>query len=368
MLKHKDHFHGSDLEKIEAIYGIKKEDIISFSANVNPLGISPLLKEHLANHISVIESYPDREYTALRKSIADYTKGDFDHILVGSGTTELISLVIELRRPKKAFILGPSYSEYERSISLCGGSCVYYPLQEAHDFQLQIDDFISHLTDDMDFLILCNPNNPTGTAIANKDLRRILNACMEHGIFVMIDETYIEFATDISKYEAISLTFDYNNLIVLRGISKFFAAPGLRLGYAVTGNQEIIQKYKTSSNPWSINSLAALAGEVMFQDQEYIQKTRDLIQKERTYCYEFLSKEKDFQPFAPVANFMLVRLCNPKLSANDLFERCIQKGLMIRNCTTFPFLDEHFVRFCFMKPEDNRTLLQTFVETNREFS
>ena len=125
MIQHKDHFHGSDLEKIEEIYGIKKEEIISFSANVNPLGISPLLRETLASHIDAIAAYPDREYTSLRKCIAEYAGTDHENIIMGNGSTELISLFIQIQRPQKALIIGPTYSEYEREVSLGGGACLY---------------------------------------------------------------------------------------------------------------------------------------------------------------------------------------------------------------------------------------------------
>ena len=101
MIAHKDHFHGSDLEKIEAIYGIKKEEIISFSANVNPLGISPKLKKTIASRVDAITSYPDREYIALRESIAAYCNTNSDHIIVGNGTTELISLFVQIVKPQK---------------------------------------------------------------------------------------------------------------------------------------------------------------------------------------------------------------------------------------------------------------------------
>ena len=116
MIQHKEHFHGSDLEKIEQIYGIKKEEITSFSANVNPLGISPLLRKTLADHIDAISTYPDREYTSLRRCLSAYTGASPDHIIVGNGSTELISLFIQITHPKKALILGPTYSEYEREI------------------------------------------------------------------------------------------------------------------------------------------------------------------------------------------------------------------------------------------------------------
>ena len=192
MITPKEHFHGSDLEKIEAVYGIKKEDITSFSANVNPLGVSPLLRSTLASHIDAITSYPDREYTSLRKCIAAYTGTDASQVIVGNGSTELISLFIQIEHPKKAMILGPTYSEYEREISLGGGTTLYYPLREKDDFVLDVDDFTAHLNESIDLLVLCNPNNPTSSCINRTDMRRILDICKQYDIFVMVDETYVE--------------------------------------------------------------------------------------------------------------------------------------------------------------------------------
>ena len=108
-------------------------------------------------------------------------------------------------------------------------------------------------------------------------MRRILDTCLQYGIFVMVDETYAEFAPKEERVTSIPLTNNYNNLIILRGTSKFFAAPGLRLGYAVTGNRDVCKAINTRKNPWTINSLAEIAGRLMFQDQEYIAQTAHLI-------------------------------------------------------------------------------------------
>jgi len=117
MLQHQDHFHGSDLEKIEKIYGIKKEEIISFSANVNPLGISPLLRRTLTEHIDAITAYPDREYTSLRQCIAGYCGSEAEHVIVGNGSTELISLFIQIEHPKKAMIKKVKYTSSNKKIA-----------------------------------------------------------------------------------------------------------------------------------------------------------------------------------------------------------------------------------------------------------
>ena len=360
-MKHVDHFHGSDLEKIEQIYHIKKEDITSFSANVNPLGISFQLRESLASHIDAITSYPDREYTSLRKSIAQYTGTDYENILVGNGSSELISILIKIRNPKKALILGPTYSEYEREVTITGGRCHYFPLKEEDNFKLNLDSLFEALQADVDLLIICNPNNPTSSQLTVQEIRKILDVCKQKDIFVMVDETYVEFVEDIAAITAIPLTEYYNNIIILRGISKFFAAPGLRLGYAICGNRDLIKEINQKKNPWTINSLAAIAGEIMFSDSDYIAQTRALISSERSRICEKLSTCKDLRIYPCHANFLLVRILHPEITADDIFDAAIRKNLMIRNCSTFPFLDNKYFRFCFMSPAKNDELLNVIL-------
>ena len=362
MIKHSDHFHGSDLETIEKVYGIMKEDIISFSANVNPLGISPKLKSTLSERIDAIMSYPDREYSSLRKKIAEYVHTDMDNVIVGNGSTELISLFIQIKHPKKALIIGPTYSEYEREVSLGGGQTRYYRLEEETDFTLDITKLEEELTEDVDLLVICNPNNPTSTSITRSDMRKILDICKQKGIFVMVDETYVEFAVDVLKITSAPLTGYYNNIIILRGISKFFAAPGLRLGYAICGNADLIKEINQRKNPWTINSLAAIAGEIMFADESYIRETRALIASERERICTILDTCKNVRYCKPTANFVLVKILREDVTSMDLFEAAIKKGLMIRDCSTFPFLNNKFIRFCFMTPELNDALLAVLLE------
>lgn len=362
MLQHQDHFHGSDLEKIEKIYGIKKEEIISFSANVNPLGISPLLRRTLTEHIDAITAYPDREYTSLRQCIAGYCGSEAEHVIVGNGSTELISLFIQIEHPKKAMIIGPTYSEYEREISLGGGTTLYYPLREDNDFHLNVADFTAHLNENIDLLVLCNPNNPTSTAITRKDMRLILDVCKQHDIFVMVDETYVEFAENIHEVSAIPLCKEFDNLMVLRGTSKFFAAPGLRLGYAVTGNRELLNDINSNKNPWMINSLAVVAGETMFMDEEYIKATRKLMTEERTRLTRLFEASGRYKVYPSNSNFLLLKILDKSVSSHDLFDRAIRENMMIRDCSTFPGFEDRFIRFCFMKKEDNDRLAECLLK------
>lgn len=357
MSEKKQEFHGSDLEKVEAYYGIKKEDIIPFAGNVNPLGISPLLKKSMASHIESISEYPDRDYKELRSTLALYCNVPMEHIIVGNGATEMISLTMQLLRPKHALLLSPTYSEYTREIDLVGGHVEEYFLREDLDFKLDLNDLISKLTDDIDLLAICNPNNPTSSALNTEEITKILTHCKLHDIFVMIDETYVEFAPDINEITAVPLTQEFTNLMVLRGVSKFYAAPGMRLGYGVTGNMDFLAKMREKQTPWSLNSLGAYAGELMFKDQEYIQKTRNLILSERDKLYKELKELPTYKVYPAYANFILLKIQKPGLTSSDAFEACIKEGLMIRDCASFQCLDGEFIRFCIMMPEDNARLL-----------
>ena len=354
----KEHFHGSDLEKIEQYFGIPKESITGFGANVNPLGISPKMKQKLSEQIDVVTAYPDPEYTELREHIAAYAGCRQAQVIVGNGCTELISLFIHVLNPQEALIVSPTYSEYEREVRLSKGNVRYYALKESCGFQMELEDFFGAFQKETSLCILCNPNNPTSTALTPEMMEQILSWCRKRNIFVMIDETYAEFAPDHKSISSAGLLEKYDNFVILRGISKFFAAPGLRLGYAMTGSSELLSQVKMRQNPWSLNSLADAAGKLMFTDTAYIEQTRRLISSERERIYQELCTWKNIKVYQPYANFILVRILRDGLTSYDVFLHAIRRGLMLRDCSNFPGLEDGtFFRFCFMLPEKNTELL-----------
>ena len=350
-------FHGSDLEKIGKYYNIPKESIVKFAANVNPLGISETVKNLLKENLDIMSSYPDRDYVDLRNSIADYINVDSENIIVGNGSTELISLLISQRLPKKALLIGPTYSEYSKELSLSGCIQENFLLKEEDDFEINIPDLVNELNNSYDMLIICNPNNPTSSAILNGNMRIILEECKKRNTFVMIDETYVEFAPEGCNISSVEFTKEYKNLIVLRGVSKFFAAPGLRLGYAITGNASFIKNVKEHQIPWSLNSIAAFAGTHFFKDEEFIHKTKTLINIERKRIYDELSNVEGIKIYPAYANFFLVKITKDSLTSHDIFESCIKKGFMIRDCSSFKYLDGEYIRFCIMAETDNKQLI-----------
>lgn len=354
-------FHGSDLEKIAARYDIDINTIVPFASNVNPLGISPMARQALIDNVDVIRAYPDRNYVSLKNSISKYCKTQPDKLILGNGTSELINLVFHTLRPKKTMIIEPAYSEYAKTAQAAGSTVEAYMLKNLDDFELDVEPFLKVLQSNIDMLVICNPNNPTGKAITKSDMEQIITRCAELDITVMVDETYVEFVQDIDLISSVSLTSKYDNLIVLRGVSKFFASPGLRLGYAITGNSTFLEAANNDKIPWNINAYASVAG-VMFEDEHYINLTKSLIQTERNLIYSALSSRKTIKVFKPDANFILIKLLKEDLTADQVFDYCIKKGLMIRDCSDYEGLGSKYVRFCFMKPEQNDSMVNTLLE------
>lgn len=354
-------FHGSDIEVIAKKYDMSVDSIIPYGSNVNPMGISPMAREALLNNVDAISAYPERDYATLREHISNYTKADPANMILGSGTSDLIRLTFETVKPERTLIVGPTYGEYARMAKLAGSEVETFMLQNLDDFEMDINLFVKQLNDTIDMLILCNPNNPTSKLITRGQLDNILNACLSHDIFVMVDEAYIEFVKDTNLATAIPFTRKYDNLIVLRSVSKFFAAPGIRFGYAITANTDFLEAAGNAKTPWNVNTFACIAG-IMFEDEHYINLTKSLIQTERNLIFSAMSSRKTIKVFKPDANFILIKLLKEEQTAGDVFDYCIKQGLMIRDCSDYEGLGSKFVRFCFLKPEQNDKMVNTILE------
>ena len=351
------HQHGGDLDAIEKLYGIPKDEIWDFSGNINPLGFPESVKKAIAQNVDIVTKYPDKRYTALKESIGIYTGANPKHIVVGNGSTELISTFIKTANARETIIIGPAYSEYEREASICGSDFRYFPLKEEENFEINITNLINELTEKVGMLIICNPNNPTGTAITTIQMRKILSHCKKNNTFVMVDETYIEFSDNIDEICTIPLVEEFNNVFVIRGISKFFAAPGIRLGYGICSNEKFLNTLISVQDPWSVNVFAAFAGERLFKDTEFISKSKKLISDERKKAFAELSNWKNIKSYNSCSNFILLKLMTDKINSAEIFDILIKQKMLIRDAESFTFLDNSYLRFCILNPEQNEKLL-----------
>ena len=204
-----------------------------------------------------------------------------------------------------------------------------------------------------ELLIICNPCNPTGFAFSKEQIREIVSTC---GCYVMIDETYVEF-TDTSKYSSTPLVDEFDNLFVIRGTSKFFSTPGIRLGYGLISNKKVKEAINKRLDLWNINVVASRMGEIMFVDDEFINETIEHMSKERDYLESELRFLPGVKVYNTYGNFVLCEIVDRRMTAEELRNELIPERIIIRDCASFDGLDEYFFRVCILKPEENILLI-----------
>lgn len=346
--------HGANIFEIAKNEGIEIKDIRDFSSNINPLGPSEKALDELKNNLNLLSSYPDVDYVDLKKSISTYADCKSENIVLGLGSTEILKDAINFFAPKISMILSPCYSEYERELKKISSKIIEYNLEEKNNFKIDLDEIIKIIKEEkVEFLIFANPNNPTGTILKNSEIEKILK---ETDTKILVDETYVEF-TDMKVYSSSKLIDFYENLFVVRGTSKFFALPGIRLGYGLSSNDKLLKFFKEKEILWQINSVAEICGKVMFSDKEYIEKVYNFIKTRREYFYEEVSKIKNLKVYESYGNFILVKILKG-LNSKNLREKLMKKGLVIRDCQTFRNLDDSYFRFCILDDDANEKLLK----------
>jgi threonine-phosphate decarboxylase len=339
-----------------------QKETVRFDLNMNPLGVPTTVNKAICQGVSALSEYPDTSYKRLRESISDYCGADTDNILVGSCSYEFIKLIIELNSPKKALLITPGAQNYENLLKLNGCEISYYQLSEEEDFILDIADYIAALSEELDIVFISNPNAATSGVIDRESLEFIAKICAGNDICMVVDEEYMDFAKDIEENTAIPLVPEYENLVVLRNTSKFFAVPGLRLSYAITSNLVYKKTLEIAGFPYPINKLAEVAGIEMLHDKSYISESASIINTERNLVYSALKGQKSIRLFKPSANFILIKLLKADLYAREVRDYCINKGLYIRDCTDITGLGEKFIRFAFMNPGQDDLLVNTILE------
>ncbi len=347
----KDLGHGANVDNMANKFGKNEKDIIDFSSNVNPHIISNLGK-YVLEGLERSRRYPDINYTNLRTNISDYINVDSNLIIPGNGATEIIYLLMKSIK-KRIAILNPTFSEYGRGAKLNDLEVVNFHLKEENNFSIDLDEIQKNM-DRFDSLFVCNPNNPNGKV---KDLNKLLDLMIENDKLLIVDETFMEFVGDEEKYSLINRVEKTENLFILKAVTKFFGMPGLRLGYGVTSNEQIIKNIYEYKEPWTINSFAENLSNYLFKDKEYITSSKEYYINEREFMLKELRKITGLKVYDTDTNFVLIKLENNEanLLKLELFEKY---NILIRDASNFIGLDKCYVRVAIKSHEDNKILIQ----------
>ncbi|WGY44952.1 threonine-phosphate decarboxylase CobD [Vibrio sp. ABG19] len=343
--------HGGNVLQMAEQFDLDPTKVIDFSANINPLGIPPQVRDAIVSQLDCLQHYPDIEYLKLHQSLATHHDCPAPWVLPGNGATELIFLWAQYVKPKTALLIEPSFAEYRRALSRVGCAIDNYVLREEDGFAVT-ERVLDALHGELDCLFICTPNNPTGLMPDRELLSAIVDRCRQLNIRLFVDESFIDFMPNQPSLS--QCLADNPHLYVLRSLTKFYALPGLRLGYLLSADQTLLAEIRDEREPWTINALAALAGEILFEDDTYCQATYQWLAQEQKYLQTELARFKPLQLFAPSANYLFFKHLNP---TSSLQHDLMRHGILIRSCANYIGLSDAFYRVAIKSHADNQRLI-----------
>lgn len=336
--------HGGDI--------YRNQVSLDFSINVNPLGMPEAVRTVLKEAVKLCSSYPDIQAEKLKKAVSRALSVTEDYLIFGNGASELFMGIVHTIVPRKTVIPVPSFYGYEYAAEAVPGEILYYTMKKENDF-LPGEELFKLLTEEVDIVFLANPNNPTGRLIDKIYLECLLNHCQDKGIWVVLDECFIEFCEE--KASMLPELEKYDRLLLVRAFTKIYGIPGVRLGYLASSNQQLLKRIKRQLPEWNLSTFAQAAGCICAEQTAFVQETKAYVKKEREYLSEGL-EQLGLLVFPGAADFILV------YSKDLLYEKLLERGILLRDCQNFRGLSKGYYRISVRKRKDNDILLSTIGE------
>lgn len=323
---------------------------IDFSASINPYGIDPNLKDILKESIDILVHYPNQDYSEIKALISRKHDVSEESIYLGNGANSIIFRLFSIfDKELNICIPTPSFETYRLAAESVSANIVYYYM---NGFKIT-NEIFDILSDNIDVLVLTNPNNPTGYLIEEELLQRLLEYCKAENIFILLDECFLEFVLDGERYSQISNLSKYTNLAILRSLTKLYAFPGLRFGYLLTENKKMIENLNKLTPSWDINTLAFEAAKFsLTQDMSQVVLK---IQKEKSILSKNL-KSVGIEVFDSKANFLLCRY------KKNLSNALLNQGVIVRDCSDYRGMDDTYFRVAVRTNSDNMILFENIKE------
>ncbi len=330
--------------------------ILDFSTNLNPLGTPEVIKKEIIKLFNddIYKYYPDSNYEEIRKSIAYFYDIDYKYVLQTSGASEAISLIISLLRPRKIYLIEPTFGDYELISEALGINLERLFFVENHD---RFEFVLSDLKIKNGLLVICNPNNPTGSFINHDD---IIEFAEKNDCYILLDEVYVE----LSDYETIIKRNIPENIIVVKSFTKIFSVPGLRIGFIYCKDENIINKLDNIRPIWNLNSIADKCFTNVLKKYkkelwDFINASKKYIRREREFLYNELSKY--FKVYKSCANFLLLK---SKIPGDYLKQELLKRNIYIR-VSNYYNLSKNFIRISIKRRGENELLVKSFEEIFR---
>ncbi|MDY8136608.1 pyridoxal phosphate-dependent aminotransferase [Aquimarina sp. 2201CG5-10] len=326
-------------------YRYNTEFKANFSSNVWYERTANTLIDYLKEQLPSIANYPTPNADELAEKIAAHHQLKSDNVLITNGATEAFYIIATLFYGKKAAINIPTFSEYQ-------DACIKNNVHLKHYNRSEL--LQSNFKEDV--VYICNPNNPDGLSNSISEIRELLIKFSDT-IFV-IDEAYIDFTFKINS--CISLLKEFDNLIIVKSLTKLFSIPGLRLGYILCNNK-VKARLQQSKMPWSVNTMAIEAGKYIFDNYDTSLPDMSILLK---YCKALQEKINTLDQFTVIpseTNYFLVKLKTPDAAKLKDY-LAYNHQLLIRDASNFKGLDGHYIRIASQDPQKNELLVNALQE------
>lgn len=342
--------HGGDVYGVSRAMGIEVERCLDFSANINPFGIPAGVRNAMEQALFQAVHYPDPDCRALCEALASYHGGKMEWVLCGNGGADILYRIVLAARPRCALVPAPTFLEYEEALSLTETGIRYYDMGPELEIQ---PDFLDAVTEEMDMLFLCTPNNPTGHLIGEDLLLSILERAREKKIRVVLDECFLDFVTDGEARSMIRMADRYPNLVIVRSFTKMYGIPGIRLGYGICSDDEFLGRMRRAGQTWPVNGVAQAAGLAALKERAFVEETAGYVRREREWLKEQL-RMRGFFVYDGQADYLLFLA----KGYPDLYERLLPAGIIIRRCANYRNLTREHYRIAVKRHEENEVLIR----------
>lgn len=334
--------HGGDI--------YRHPDMIDFSSNCNPFGPPQRVQDAICRAAGQIGHYPDVQCSLLRDALSAKLHVPGAWIFFGNGAAEVIFAAVTALKPKKALLPAPTFAEYAQALETVGCEIQYEQTAEADGFALPMD-FAEQITEDIDMVFLCNPNNPTGNLLSREETERVIRRAGALDCTVVLDECFLDFVENPDEFSMLGELAAYPHVILLKAFTKLYAMAGVRLGYGISSNPAIIEKLERSVQPWNVSSIAQAAGLAALAEDAYVRESLTTLRAERAYLLQALEK-LGCRTYASQANYIFFR------GEETLGETLRAAGFLVRDCSNYAGLGKGYYRVAVRLHEDNMKLVQ----------
>lgn len=351
--------HGGDVETAAARFGGDPASYLDYSANINPLGPPEQVANALQDAMRAIIRYPDPGHRGLKRLLADKLALQEDQLLIGNGAAECMALLLLGLNLEVIGVVEPCFSEYRQLSEQFGCKVRSVYGREDEDWRADREQLLKLLSC-TDLVFLGQPNNPNGVQYDLADIRELASGAEQYGTWLVLDEAFIDFVPADWRQTLLPELDRFPRTIIIRSMTKFYAIPGLRLGYACA-HPKVIQAMAGKQVTWSVNGLALLAGEACLgSGKDFERNTLALIATERSRLVNELHG-LNLRVTPGEANYLLAELPEP-WNAERFQSEMGKRGVLVRSCAMYPGLREGHIRLAVKDANSNKRLLQAVAE------